>query len=236
MKGRRPGRGAILASVVLHVALLAGVVVSAHATPDLPPMRVYRVDLYSPPPQAAGEPAPAVAAPEPTPAQPEPKPEPEPEKPKPTPAPPKAVEKPKPKPAETTPKPPATKPAEKPEPKPATGSRPDPNSPGGEDLNVKLEGEAFPYPAYLENIIRQVRRYFRWEGAPDLQAEIYFVIGRDGSIAGLRLLKSSGNSQFDLQALGAAEIAGKRGEFGPLPDGFQGDRLPVSFTIAPPGR
>ncbi len=236
MKGHRPGRGAILASLALHVALLAGVVVSAQATPQLPPLRVYRVDLYSPPPQAAGEPAPAVASPEPAPPQ--PKPEPEPEKPKPEPAPPKPVEKPKPKPnpVETKPKPTDTKPAEKPEPKPATGSRPDPNSKGGEDLNVKLEGEAFPYPAYLENIIRQVRRYFRWEGAPDLQAEIYFVIGRDGTITGLRVLKSSGNSQFDLQAVGAAEVAGKRGEFGPLPEGFEGDRLPVSFTIAPPGR
>lgn len=248
MRERGPGRGAVFASVILHVGLIGGMVASAQAKPKLPPMKVYAVALYSPPPQVRGEPEP-VASPAPAPAE-AASPKPAAEKPEPKPPETKAPPAPKPKPKPEPKKEPAkTPPAKTSEPKtttkapekktaaqPAKGARPDPKSAGGEDLNVKLEGEAFPFPDYLENIIRQVNRYFRWDGAPELKAEIYFVIHRDGSVSDLRVLSGSGNPQFDLEALGAAEVAGKRGAFGPLPDGFQADRLPVSFTIEPPGR
>ncbi len=228
-----PGRGAVFASIALHVVVAAGLVASAQARPASPPMRVYRVSIYSPPPRQRGPTAPAAAAPE---AKPE-KPEPEPEKPKPepekkatkaVPAPPK----PKPQPEKKAAAPKASAKDEKPH--ETTGPRPDAHSAGGEDLNVKLEGEEFAYPGYLENIIVQVRRYFRWEGAAGLRTEVYFVIHRDGSVSDIRIGTSSGNREYDYQALGAVEVAGKRGAFGPLPKGFQGDRLPVSFYIDTP--
>lgn len=238
MASRGPGKRAVWGSVLVHGALVAAFLFSGLGSSETPPLRTYRVSIVSPPPQAAGEPAPAVPAAE---AESEPEPaeaEPEVVTPpvKPEPAPPTAQPKPKPPEKNPEPKPAETKPAEKPatkpaESKPSTGPKPDPKSPGGDNLNVNIEGEAFPFPGYLENIIRQVRRYFRWTGASNLRAEVYFVIKRDGTVEDIRILKTSGNRQFDFEALGAIEVAGNRKAFGALPDGFQGDRLPVSFFI-----
>ncbi len=241
MNGRGPGRAAVAASVALHVVLLGAIVVSAQARPEIPPGRVYRLKIVSPPPQAPGPSTPAVVAA----AQPKPEPEspkieaPEPKLPevkaKPVPAPPKPKEQPKPKKTEPTPAPEKPKETaaapEQKEPTPSRGANPDARSPGGDNLNVDLEGEAFAYPEYLENIVRQVRRYFRWDGAPDLEAWVYFVIHRDGAVTDIRIVRKSGNPGFDLQVMGAVEVAGKRGAFGALPEGFEGDRLPVSFHI-----
>ena len=49
-----------------------------------------------------------------------------------------------------------------------------------------MAGDAFPYPEYLENIIRQLNRYFRWTGA-DLTAQVGFEIQRDGSVKAIRV-------------------------------------------------
>ena len=59
---------------------------------------------------------------------------------------------------------------------------------------------------------------------------------RDGSVRRIRVLKKSGNINFDLEAVSAIEQAGKRGAFGPLPPGWVNDRLPVAFSFLPPGR
>jgi outer membrane biosynthesis protein TonB len=119
-------RWAIVTSVVLHVGVIALLLAATTRSGErLPKMRVYAVDIVSPPPQAAGgeydplpggpPPAPAetkpaepVTPPEPKPATPPP---PAPAK-EPSPAP-KATEKPaeKPVPAKPAPKPAAEKPA-----------------------------------------------------------------------------------------------------------------------------
>ncbi|HEY0671901.1 MAG TPA: TonB C-terminal domain-containing protein, partial [Longimicrobiales bacterium] len=88
----------------------------------------------------------------------------------------------------------------------------------------------------LENIILQLNRYFRWSGAPNLEAKIGFEIMRDGSVRRIRVLQKSGNINFDLEAVSAIEQAGQRGAFGPLPKGWVNDRLPVAFSFLPPGR
>lgn len=220
----RPGNGAIVGSVLLHLLLAAGVVVAALRTPgEAIEYKVYRVDLYSPPPQVEGEPEPA-------------KPQP-------------AIVRPEaPKEPTIKDKAPAPAPAPKPQPKKAVstgegksdvakGRNPDPKSlVGGEGIDVHMAGEEFPYPEYLENIILQLNRYFRWSGAPNLEAKIGFEIMRDGSVRRIRVLQKSGNINFDLEAVSAIEQAGKRGAFGPLPKGWVNDRLPVAFSFLPPGR
>jgi periplasmic protein TonB len=221
---RGPGTGAFVGAVIVHVlplALFMGNIFEA-AEP-LPEYKVYRVDIYSPPPQALGEPE---APPKPAPAivkPPETKTV--------------AVEKPAPKPAPVVKKPPpknVTPGTGKSE--VAKGRNPDPTSKvGGEGLDVHIAGEEFPYPEYLENIIRQLNRYFRWTGA-DLTAQVGFEIMRDGSVKGIRVQKKSGNINFDLEAISAIEQAGKRGAFGPLPGGWVNDRLPISFRFEPTGR
>lgn len=242
----RPGGRAIAGSIVLHAVAVAGVVASGLASPPaVPEFEVYRVDIVSPPPAVAGDPAPAVQAeeePEPEPEQPEPEPEPEPES-QPPPPEPEPEREPEPEPEETPPveeTPPEPEPDEpEPEPEPAQprearGAEPERDAErSGEGLNVQISGRDFPFPGYLDNIIRQIHRYFRWSGAPGLVAEVYFVIRRDGSVEDIRLLRGSGNVQFDFQAMAAVEQAANRGAFGSLPEEFERDRLPVSFYFRP---
>ena len=94
----------------------------------------------------------------------------------------------------------------------------------------------FPYPQYLQNIVAQVyRRWDRPKTNASLRAEVFFTIQRDGSVSGIRFIRRSGNFTFDLGAQGAVEAAANVGAFGPLPDGFGEDVLPVSFFFTPRG-
>ncbi len=232
--GSRPGPGAVLTALGLHalVAFAAWWGLQRAPAPPRVDFRVYRVNIVSPPPQAYGPPTlgpPVVnpaknATPTATPAAP------------PTPA------------VKVLPKAP-TKPAKEPAKKaatesakgkaaaqaPARGWKPRPDAAvGGSGINVQLEGEEFPFPGYLENIILQISRFFRWNGSPDLRAEAYFVINRDGTVGDIQVTRSSGSFQFDLTVRGAIEAAGQRKAFGRLPKGFEGDRLPISFYFQPP--
>lgn len=105
----------------------------------------------------------------------------------------------------------------------------------GEDaVNVQLDGKTFAYPAYLQNIIRQVYRYWRPPtGGQALRAEIAFVIHRDGSVSDIEWIRRSGAIAFDLEARGAVEAAGRAKAFGTLPKGYPRDRLRVSFFFDP---
>lgn len=216
--GTRPARSAVGASVVLHLALAAGIVAAALERPEaLPEYKVYRVDIFSPPPQVAGEPE--AAKPKPAIVKPEQKQV--------------AVEKapaPKPTPAKNVSTPTAKSEV-------AKGRNPDPKSlVAGEGIDVQMAGDEFPYPEYLENIILQLNRYFRWNGAPNLEAKVGFEITKDGSVRNIRVINKSGNINFDLEAIGAIEQAGQRGAFGPLPKGWVPPRLPIAFSFLPPGR
>lgn len=226
----RPPARALVASILLHVFVIAGFWLAGVRLSPEPEFVQYRVTLVSPPPQEQGEPEPAavpetpvLAEPEPDPPAPVADPEPErpPEQPTPRPEPPKPQT--------------ATPPPEeiKPDPAPVRGPDPKPSPVGGENLTVRQDGEDFPYPDYLANIVRRLHSYFRWNGAPNLEAEVVFYIQRDGSVGGIRIVRKSGNFQFDLQAHEAVDRAGRAGAFGPLPDGWQQDRLWISFTFEP---
>ncbi len=221
---RRPGpdRRAVVGSVGFHAALVIGLWASTLVRPNTPEFEVYRVKLFSPPPQVeAPTPAPVavntpIRAPRtvqppqtrPTPPRPQQRPQ--------------AVERP---PEDAKPKPP----------EPTQGQNASPNSPGGENIDVDLEGQQFPFPEYLDNIILQLNRYFRWSGSPKLENQVVFYIGRDGTVGGIQVLQKSGDFNFDLQAMNAVEQAGRRGAFGPLPDGWVQDRLWIRFRFLPPG-
>jgi protein TonB len=146
--------------------------------------------------------------------------------------------KPQPRPAVPTPVPPAptTTPRE-PSPRTTPAAEPLPGvtpSTGSDPATVTVEGLAFPYPEYLRNIVAQV--YRRWErpgGNVPLKAEVFFLVHRDGSISNLRFVTRSGSFAFDLEAQGAVEAAAGAGAFGPLPEGFTDDVLPVSFFFDP---
>jgi protein TonB len=220
-KRPRPAPAALAASVLLHGALFALIWWSTTRVVRAPgQFRTYRVNIVSPPPQELGQPD-LVTAAVPTPAP--PKPVPVPVKPVPT--------KPQPKPV------PAAKAstAETRQKTPAKGANPRPGAEvGGSGLNVQIAGEDFPFPNYLNNIILQISRYFRWSGTPGLKAKVYFVVNRDGSVRDIRVLEPSGSFAFDLQAQGAIEAAGNNRAFGALPKGYEPRKLPVELYIEPP--
>ena len=114
---------------------------------------------------------------------------------------------------------------------PAPGETP---STGTDAVNIKTPGLQFAYPEYLRNIVSQVyRRWDRPGGNQALRAEVSFFILRDGSVRDIRFVTPSGNFSFDLSAQGAIEAAGNAKAFGPLPDGYEANVLPVSFFFTP---
>ena len=102
---------------------------------------------------------------------------------------------------------------------------------GADVANVRTDGIQFPYPAYLENIVRQIALRFKPRNPGALHSEVLFLIRRDGSITGFQFRQRSGAYAFDLEAQGAVEAAS--GAFGPLPDGFSDDVLTVIFAFDP---
>lgn len=105
---------------------------------------------------------------------------------------------------------------------------------GSDVATVQTAGIDFPFPGYLNNIVRQIALRFT---APDrdmrLRAEVMFLIHRDGSVTNLRFITRSGSYPFDLEAQGAIEAAASARAFGSLPEGFDDDVLPVSFSFDP---
>ena len=105
---------------------------------------------------------------------------------------------------------------------------------GGDELDLVTEGREFPFPDYIENVIVQVRRYFRWDGGSRPKGVVYFEILPDGNVRNIRMARPSGNFRFDIAVQGAVETAGNRGAFGPLPDAYAGGTLPVQIEVEPP--
>jgi protein TonB len=217
------------AAAALHAGVIATILVLSHR-PEvvLPP--IYRVDIIGAPP--APKPAAGVVPTTPAPPTPQPQTPPPPAHA----APPKANVAPVPKaaakaaPPKATPTPPTTKAAPPTAQAPTAASKS--GGAGADVANVHIEGVAFPYPWYLENIVRQVALNFSPDNSGEnLHAEVAFLIKRDGTVMGIRLVERSSDYGFDLEAQGAVEKAAKA--FGPLPQGFPDDVLPVVFSFDP---
>lgn len=234
-----PGPQGTFAGLVGTIVVHAGAVLFlvAAVKPARPSPPTYAVDLVAAPAPTTKRRLAREALPTPPPEE------------KPAPTPPKPAP-PKDKPAPITPKPPkpvksAPAPAPKapveserePAPQTASPAAPAPDetpSTGTDVATIKTPGLAFPYPEYLRNIVTQV--YQRWDRASAKQssfAEISFLILRDGSVRDIRFVTRSGSFAFDIDAQGAVEAAGNSQAFGPLPDGWEADVLPVSFYFKP---
>jgi len=215
-------------SVVLHGVLVAlFFLFRAGPAPPAPP--VYRVDLVAAPPgpRAAGvvkppAPAPTTQAP--------------PIRPK---TPPRAMPVPdqkapnRPTTPQATPTPPTTaKPDTKP---PTTAGGGETGGRGTDVVTVSTGGIDFPYPGYLENIVRQIALRFHPDARGALRAEVFFIINRDGSVqpSSIRLVTRSGAYSFDAEAQGAVEAAANARAFGPLPSSYGDPSLPVTFRFDP---
>jgi periplasmic protein TonB len=210
-----------IGTILVHGAAAVFLMSQVRTTQATPP--VYQVDLIA----SSNLPKKRIAS-EATPRPPEDKPAPVKPKPKP---PPKTPPKPEPKPpARTEPDREAPPPTSSPTPL-AKGETP---STGTDAATIKTPGLEFPYPEYLRNIVNQV--YTRWDREDTRQprtAVISFLIRRDGTVHDIRFITRSGSFAFDLGAQGAVEAAGNSLAFGPLPDAWEADVLPVSFYFQP---
>lgn len=217
--------GSLGASAVAHLAIIGLVLWALRAGPPvvLPP--IYKVNIVAAPPgpRAIGEvtQAPAPAKPAPTPPKMRETPSAVP------PAPTKAAPAPAKRATPVEGKPKAAKPAAAPK---AGGG---PAGGRGTDVaTVQTAGIDFPFPGYLNNIVRQIALNFRVKNPNSpLSATVSFLIHRDGTVTDVKFLTRSGVYSFDLEAQGAIERASS--SFGPLPDGFRDDVLPVVFSFDP---
>lgn len=113
---------------------------------------------------------------------------------------------------------------------PVAGSRE--GGKGADVRNLKTEGIDFPFPAYLNNIVRQITiAYTPRRVSASLVTEVKFLIRRDGSVTGIEVVKSSRDRLFDLEAQATIEAVGRALSFGPLPSGWSDDVLVVYFTF-----
>jgi periplasmic protein TonB len=217
-----PGKTAgMVGTVVVHAAAVGFLFSQVNPAQSLPPS--YAVELVAAPAPTRKQRIAREAVPTPPPEE-----KPAPVKPKPTPpkAPPAPEPKPPPRETEREPPPKTAAPVA-----PAPGETP---STGTDIATIKTPGLQFPYPEYLRNIVTQI--YQRWDRESLRQnsfAEISFFILRDGSVRDIRFVTRSGSFNFDLSAQGAIEAAGNANAFGPLPDGWDADVLPVSFYFKP---
>ena len=241
-------RKALAFSIALHAAIFAFGWLSTLYEPEPFEFITYQIELVSP---AAAEQADiaeiaaeelVVEVPE---TQPEPEPEPEPEAA--PPAPPERDPEPQPQPEEAEPEPepdptPPAPAAEQRQPPPEEEARratttetpPEDATETGEGINVRLEGVRRDYPAYYDNIIRQIARCFRWQGGGNWETTVQFAIRRDGTATDIEFVSRSGSSAFDFEAMGAIDCAGQ-GRFGALPEDLPFDRLPIQFSFRPTG-
>jgi outer membrane biosynthesis protein TonB len=228
-------RAPIAASAVLHLVVVA-LFLLARGAPSVALPPTYKVSLVAAPPGprqiGVVQPAP-VATPTP-PAAPAPAPVsramPDPSRMKPLGT--KALTKPVKAPKVATPSPAPAAARAKAAPAPAAGGGPQ-GGRGADVANVQVAGTNFPYPEYLQNVVRQIAIRFKPPSGRELQAVVAFLIRRDGSVTGIRLTTRSGVYAFDTEAMGAVDAAAGARAFGPLPQGFADDVLPVIFSFDP---
>ena len=223
-------RAPIAVSAALHVAVVAAFAL-ARGTPSVPVPPTYRVSLIAAPPgpRQVGvvQPTPAPVAAAATPPPPTPARElPDPSRMKPAPSKTKAKAKAA---KVATPVAAAAKAAKPATPAPPAGGGPQ-GGRGADVANVRVDGIEFPYPGYLQNVVRQIAVNFK-PSRGGLTAVVAFLIRRDGTVTGIRLTQRSGVFSFDTEATGAVEAASR--SFGPLPSAFSDDALPVVFSFDP---
>lgn len=250
---QRPTRRSFVASGVVHLAVLVfALLTQISATPPLQ-YEVVEINLVSPPPSAAAEVSPPAREEELVVETPVPEPEPEEAPEDEIPPPPEEEPEPGEEPTAAEPEPEEEPPPqEEPEPSPAPPAEdtptPDPEEvadesttdepteeaeESGEDIDIRVAGVRRDYPEYYNNIIRQIRRCFRWRGEGNPTGMLQFVIQQDGTIddGTIEVVERSGTVEFDFEMMGAVECAS--GRLGSLPEGYPFPTLPIRFSFDP---
>jgi TonB family protein len=95
---------------------------------------------------------------------------------------------------------------------------------GGGGTGGYLDVSDFCCPEYLAMMLELIQRNWSSRQGTDGTTLMRFVIERDGSLTGIQVERSSGNSALDYYSLRALTLTGR---LPPLPGAYTGDRLPV---------
>jgi TonB family protein len=92
-----------------------------------------------------------------------------------------------------------------------------------------FDAKSFQYPYYANQIMRKVKRQWRWaESYSNLRVLVHFQINKDGSAYDISVKESSGNGDYDRNAMDTIRRASP---FLELPEGYEGYSLGVSFEF-----
>ena len=228
-------------SILLHLLVLMALAVWGGLTPMTPlqPHHVLQVRMATLPDEPAPqvvttEPPPPAPEPEITPPEPEPvavEPEPEPEPLLPPKEVPDEVEAAEPDPE---PEPPAPQPQVQ-----DAAPDPTPDAPAATEVVAEVSGPAvhstdqvFPFDYYLRTVQNNIARKWQpkqlgFRGQSSRACVVHFVISRTGSISQVTLVRSSGVSLYDREAVRAVKAT----RMPPLPAKFTSPQLGVTFTF-----
>jgi TonB family protein len=94
---------------------------------------------------------------------------------------------------------------------------------------VSFDAQDFQYPYYRDQIIRKIRKQWRWiKSYGKLRSLVYFRIRRDGTVCDISIRESSGNSEYDRNAL---DTVCRVTSFPELPEGYNDESLGVFFEF-----
>jgi TonB family protein len=103
------------------------------------------------------------------------------------------------------------------------------NGNGSLYMGASLDTDNFKYPYYISQVRKKVAAQWRWtESYGNLRVLIYFKISRDGSVTNISVKESSGNEDYNRNALDTIHRASP---FAELPEGYEGDSLGVFFEF-----
>jgi len=94
---------------------------------------------------------------------------------------------------------------------------------------VMFDNANFKFSYYTNSIVKKIRRNWRWSSSYTvLRAVIYFKIDRNGDIIYTKIKESSGDEEFDKNALRAVLLSSP---FAPLPETYYEKDLGVYFEF-----
>jgi len=98
-----------------------------------------------------------------------------------------------------------------------------------QNRNVMFDDANFKYNYYTNAIVKKIGKYWQWASSySSLRAVVYFKIDRNGTVHSVKIKESSGDDDFDQNALRSVHLASP---FAPLPEGYTEKDLGVYFEF-----
>jgi len=103
------------------------------------------------------------------------------------------------------------------------------NAAVSQNRNIMFDDANFKYNYYTNAIVKKIGKYWQWASSyASFRAVVYFKIDRSGAVHSVKIKESSGDDDFDQNALRSVQLASP---FAPLPDGYGEKDLGVYFEF-----